>query len=93
MIENIFKDWIEAYNKLKIKKYKNINPTFIPRNHILEKIINDSYKGDFNLLNEFEKTLKNPYKKNINKIFKNNLMIMKKFIKHFVVRNCIKLNF
>tara|TARA_B100000575_G_scaffold6858_1_gene5094 strand:- start:5851 stop:7242 length:1392 start_codon:yes stop_codon:yes gene_type:complete len=67
--KTIFKNWTYKYNKSKKKKYNNINPTIIPRNHILEKIIYDSNNENFNLLYEFDKVIKNPYKKNINKIF------------------------
>ena len=69
--KNIFKDWIKKYNKLSLKKYKNINPYFIPRNHIIEKIINETYGGNFSLLNEFKEILKDPYNKNINQKFVN----------------------
>ena len=68
---NIFKYWIAKYNTLKKKNFNNVNPTIIPRNHILEKIINDSYNGDYNLLYEFEKMLKNPYERNVTNKFTN----------------------
>ena len=48
-----------------------MNPTVIPRNHIIEKKINETYNENYNLLYEFEKILKNPYEKNINKKFIN----------------------
>ena len=63
--KNIFNDWIIKYNKLRHKRFNNVNPVVIPRNHIIEKIINESYKEDFNSLFEFEKILKNPYNKNV----------------------------
>ena len=69
--KNIFNDWIKKYNKFKKQKFNNFNPTVIPRNHIIEKIINESYNGNYNLLYEFEKILKNPYERNINKKFIN----------------------
>tara|TARA_A100001011_G_scaffold393498_1_gene483453 strand:- start:3133 stop:4521 length:1389 start_codon:yes stop_codon:yes gene_type:complete len=69
--KNIFKDWIKKYNKFKKQKFNNVNPTVIPRNHIIEKIINETYNENYNLLYEFEKILKNPYEKNINKKFIN----------------------
>ncbi len=69
--KEIFKNWIKKYNKCKLKKYNKFNPTIIPRNHIIEKIINESYNGELNKLYEFEKILKNPYKNNINKEFLN----------------------
>ncbi len=69
--KNIFNDWIKKYNKFKKQKFNNLNPTVIPRNHIIEKIINESYNENYNLLYEFEKILKNPYERNINKKFIN----------------------
>ena len=63
--KKIFYDWIIKYNKLRHKRFNNVNPVVIPRNHIIEKIINESYKEDFNSLFEFEEILKNPYNKNI----------------------------
>ncbi len=65
--QNIFKDWEEKYKKNKLKKFKNVNPKIIPRNHIIEKIINDAYSNNYSKLYEFEKILKNPYKKIENK--------------------------
>ena len=51
--DQIFKKWLEKYYLNKLKKYNNINPFIIPRNHIIEKIINESYKGDLTNLIEF----------------------------------------
>ncbi len=65
--QNIFKDWLQKYNKYKHIKYNNINPTVIPRNHILEKIINDAYNGDLIPLYDLENSLKNPYFRNVKK--------------------------
>jgi len=67
--KNIFEKWKEKYDKLKLNKSININPTIIPRNHIIEKIIHNSYNNDFKLLYEFEKAIKKPYNINKNKIF------------------------
>ncbi len=60
----IFKNWFYKYNLIKSKKYNDINPYIIPRNHILEKVIKESYKGDFSNLLEFNKVLSSPYKEN-----------------------------
>mgnify|MGYP001421352337 CR=1 FL=1 len=66
--KEIFKNWLTKYTQIKLKKHTNINPIIIPRNHIIEKIINDSYKKDFSSLIEFNEVLKKPYEKNtINK--------------------------
>ncbi len=60
---NIFKNWEEKYKKNKLKKFKNVNPKIIPRNHIIEQIINEVYNNNFINLYEFEKILKKPYEK------------------------------
>ena len=60
----IFKNWFCKYNLIKSKKHNDINPYIIPRNHILEKVIKESYKGDFSNLLEFNKVLSSPYKEN-----------------------------
>ena len=65
--KNIFKGWEEKYKKNKLKIFKNINPKIIPRNHIIEQIINDVYNNNFNDLYEFDKILKKPYEKIYNK--------------------------
>ncbi len=57
----IFKDWLKKYNKKIKKKYIRVNPYIIPRNHIIEKIIRDSYKENFTNLFELNKVLKKPY--------------------------------
>ena len=42
---------------------KNANPLLIPRNHIVEKILNDAEnKNELNGLNEFFEVMKEPYK-------------------------------
>ena len=57
---------MSKYSLRKSKKYKNINPFIIPRNHIIENIINDSYNKNFLNLISFNKILKKPYEENIN---------------------------
>ena len=63
----IFKNWEEKYKNNKLRKFKNVNPQIIPRNHIIEEIINEVYSNNYNQLYEFEKLLKNPYEKIENK--------------------------
>ena len=62
-------DWVSKLNQRKKlnKKIeaKNSNPMIIPRNHIVEKVLNESANGNFNNLNEFISLLKNPYKSSI----------------------------
>ena len=38
--KKIFKNWEEKYKNNKLRKFKNVNPQIIPRNHIIEEIIN-----------------------------------------------------
>ena len=42
-------------------------PKIIPRNHIIDQIINEVYSNNYDQLYEFEKILKNPYEKIENK--------------------------
>tara|TARA_Y100001970_G_C14249993_1_gene871100 strand:- start:1903 stop:3309 length:1407 start_codon:yes stop_codon:yes gene_type:complete len=53
-------------NKLSINKS---NPKIIPRNHLIEKILNESEKGKYINLNKFLKNLSNPYSEKIDKDF------------------------
>ena len=65
--KKIFKNWEEKYKNNKIRKFKNVNPQIIPRNHIIEEIINEVYSNNYSQLYEFEKLLKKPYEKIDNK--------------------------
>ena len=65
--KKIFKNWKEKYKNNKLRKFKNVNPQIIPRNHIIEEIINEVYSNNYSQLYEFEKLLKNPYEKIENK--------------------------
>ena len=66
---DFMKDWVSKLNqRKKLNKNieaKNSNPMIIPRNHIVEKVLNESANGNFNNLNEFISLLKNPYKSSI----------------------------
>ena len=65
--KKIFKNWEEKYKNNKLRKFKNVNPQIIPRNHIIEEIINEVYSNNYGQLYDFEKILKNPYEKKENK--------------------------
>ena len=58
-------DWVTKLNQRKQlnKKIsiKYLNPVIIPRNHIVEKVLNESTTGNFKNLNKFISLLKNPY--------------------------------
>ncbi|MCL1936533.1 MAG: protein adenylyltransferase SelO family protein [Defluviitaleaceae bacterium] len=66
-IENT-KDWIakwkrriEPFKEEAIKKIKRANPYIIPRNHIVDDVLENANNGDLNTLQDFLKVLKNPY--------------------------------
>ena len=40
---------------------QNNNPVLIPRNHIVEKVLNLAETGDIKPFESFHQTLKNPY--------------------------------
>ena len=62
-------DWVSKLNQRKKlnKKIetKNSNPMIIPRNHIVEKVLNESTNGNFKNLNNFISLLKKPYDSSI----------------------------
>lgn len=63
---NLVNDWKQLATKesslIEVKNTLNsTNPFFIPRNHIIENIIQDCYKDDWSKFYRFEKALKNPY--------------------------------
>ena len=63
-------DWISKLNQRKelnkkIKKNKYSNPKIVPRNHIVEKVLNESTNGNFKNLNKFISLLKKPYESSI----------------------------
>ncbi len=43
------------------KKMKSVNPLFIPRNHMIERVIAAGLEGDFRLFHEMSEVLKKPY--------------------------------
>ena len=64
--KKIFKNWEEKYKNNKLRKFKNVNPQIIPRNHIIEEVINEVYSNNYDQLYDFDKILKNPYEKIVN---------------------------
>ena len=62
--EKIFKNWMSKYSLRKKEKHPQINPIIIPRNHIIEEIINDSMNEDYQSLYLFNKVIRKPYDKN-----------------------------
>ena len=64
---------LQERRKLNInEKYikKDINPKIIPRNHIVEKILNESENNNFSNLYKLLKNLNNPYENDIHSEFK-----------------------
>ena len=64
-----FKNWTNLFtnqdNSSVLDKMRNINPIYIPRNHLVEKAINLANEGDYSFFNELNKNLESPYKKNL----------------------------
>jgi serine/tyrosine/threonine adenylyltransferase len=63
-------DWISKLNQRKelnkkTKKPKYSNPKVVPRNHIVEKVLNESANGNFRNLIKFTSLLKDPYESSI----------------------------
>ena len=46
-----------------LKTMRENNPYYIPRNHIVERVINEVVEGNFNKLEEFYKMIKDPFKR------------------------------
>ena len=59
----IFDNWLKKYSNKKKLKRKKINPIIIPRNHLIDKVIKESYQSDFTNLLDLENILKTPYEK------------------------------
>ena len=63
-------EWISKLNQRrklndKTKKINNANPKIIPRNHIIENILDDCSKENYNELNRFISLLNDPYNSDI----------------------------
>jgi len=56
---SIWKARVESLEDL-----NEINPAFIPRNHMIQKCINEAYDGSYKLFHEFNNALKTPFKEN-----------------------------
>jgi uncharacterized protein YdiU (UPF0061 family) len=48
---------------LRVQKLKKVNPVFIPRNHLIERAIQDAQNGDFSFFKEILNCLQNPFEK------------------------------
>ena len=48
-----------------ISNLNNTNPMYIPRNHQVQKAIEESYLGNFKVLEEMLEVLKNPFQENV----------------------------
>jgi len=64
---NFMKNWFSKLkdrrklNKNKTKQNNEYNPKIIPRNHLVEKVLNESELGNYNTLYKFLDNLTNPY--------------------------------
>ena len=65
--DGFLQKWIGAVLKehasldLAAESMNNVNPCYIPRNHILEEIIKDAYLGAYEKLTQLLEVIKNPY--------------------------------
>ena len=73
---DFMKNWFtKLKERRKLNNYKkilktNTNPKIIPRNHIVEKILNESEKDNYTTLDKLLLNLSNPYNNNISNEFK-----------------------
>ena len=70
-IEMWFKNWTNLFTNqdysFVLDKMRNINPIYIPRNHLIEEVIELANQGDFSLFHEFNKVLESPFSLQKNK--------------------------
>ena len=72
---NAFRSWLKIYKKRKFSKnfseslssklMKENNPIIIPRNNVVEDVLEYANQGDMKPLNNFLQVLENPYGKNV----------------------------
>jgi uncharacterized protein YdiU (UPF0061 family) len=55
--QKFYKSWHEARPELK----ENQNPLYIPRNHLIESVIQSAYQGNHSPFYELHERLKNPF--------------------------------
>ncbi len=69
-LNNWLKDWQkllereEADKENAIKRLRSNNPIFIPRNHIIEKVIREASEGNFDQFDQLATALKEPFTHN-----------------------------
>ena len=69
-LDNWLKDWLkllereEVDKEAAIRRLRSSNPIFIPRNHIIEKVIREASEGNFDQFNQLAKALKEPFTHN-----------------------------
>ena len=61
-LKDFKEEWKERVES--IEKLNNINPIYIPRNHQIQKVINDAYEGNFSSFHQMLKVVTSPYKEN-----------------------------
>ena len=72
---DFMKNWVsKLQDRRKINKKINktnnkYNPRIIPRNHIVEKVLNETESGNYATLYKFIENLNNPYSNNVNSNF------------------------
>ena len=67
-----FSKWYDQWREMAdISKLKSINPAIIPRNHIIEIMINQAISGNMDYFREFHTALEKPYSEAKNLLFIN----------------------
>jgi uncharacterized protein YdiU (UPF0061 family) len=61
LLEEFESEWLEQGST---EGLDLINPLYIPRNHQVQRVIDDVYKGDHSSFKDFLEVLKNPFEKN-----------------------------
>ena len=70
-IPTVLNNWFEKWKKRTsiepnwVEKMKEANPVFIPRNHLVEKALENAQNGNLELFNQLLEVGKNPYKYNV----------------------------
>ncbi len=60
-----FQNFISAWKPIaNISELHNINPLYIPRNHQVQRVIDDVYSGNFDSFHQMNKVLQNPFEVN-----------------------------
>jgi len=65
------KDWKQLHNENLVDRMQAVNPILIPRNHQVERAIQDASKGDFSTFHTLTEAWKTPYVKPVDPSLEN----------------------